>query len=648
MPSRSTLERTDVGDELNFARVSGAYVRVASASCLFFQWAIVALQEEYGFSDVDESWTLNVGILEGHLNDYPDLPFLQVCWKNCDDSVSEVHTPWLTILAELGWSLLSNHSPFSPSPLFSSGELICTQDNAAAKVITRRPERLNFSSKATFDQLREWISVCNKSHACRKNSELFMPSAVIEIISGPEEEPKLRIVRAPSHEEYVALSYCWGEGQPVKATQQTIDELTRNINYCDLPRTIRNAITVTLELECRFLWVDALCIIQDDEVYKAKEIALMPKIYESAYATIIAARSRSCDEGFLHDIITPDPSSYVFRFPLRGHGSSSGSILCFAQEKNHRIVDPTEDRAWTLQEFLLSRRIIRFGGYQVTWLCPCSWETQRRNEPSNWWLRREKERVDMRGNFHERLQDLSVWDQLIWDYTRRNLSKLEDRLLAISGIASKLAEKSGASYIAGMWRHHLPRGLLWEVSSSLEPRPSPYRAPSWSWASVNGRISSTIGVGSTIDPDFQILSLGWELTEQTAPYGDVNWALMTVRGRIRRLYWTNSSSTLLDLDQSQSEQDDQDTLAFTQADVSEDENHDMLSVWCLQICSFNSNDGPHGIILTEENGNVFKRRGVFQFSSMQHDGRPTELREARLRRMRSWKQSCDLRKLVIV
>lgn len=439
-----------------------------------------------------------------------------------------------------------------------------------------------------------------------------MPSNVIQIIDSMSEEPKLRIRRTPPREEYIALSYCWGEGQSIKATKCTIDDLTRSINYRDLPRTIQDAITVTSELGCRFLWVDVLCIIQDDEIHIAKEIALMPRIYEGAYATIVAARSRSCDQGFLNDIITPSPLSHVFRFPLRGHNSASGSILCFGQEKNHNIKDPIECRAWPLQEFLLSHRVIRFGVHQVTWLCPCTWETQRKNEAPNWWLRQEQAIVNIKTKFHQRLGDLSAWDQLVWDYTSRKLSKPGDKLLAISGIASKLAEKSEDIYIAGMWYRHLPRGLLWEVGSLLEPRPSQYRAPSWSWASVNGRISFAVGASSEDDPDLQILSIDSELIEPTAPCGNLKSASITVRGWIRRLYWTDLSTTLLELDESESVQHDaRDTLADTMADASEDKNHDMLLVWCLQICTNTMNDGPHGLILTKEYGNVFKRRGHF-------------------------------------
>ena len=102
---------------------------------------------------------------------------------------------------------------------------------------------------------------------------------------------KLRITRTGPREGYIALIYCWGEGQSVKATRGTINELTQNINYRDIPRTPQDAVTITSEPGCLFLSVDVIFIIQDDEVHTAKEIALMTTIYESAQATIIAARS---------------------------------------------------------------------------------------------------------------------------------------------------------------------------------------------------------------------------------------------------------------------------------------------------------------------------------------------------------------------
>ncbi|CAO2657828.1 Nn.00g070880.m01.CDS01 [Neocucurbitaria sp. VM-36] len=255
----------------------------------------------------------------------------------------------------------------------------------------------------------------------------------------------------------------------------------------------------------------------------------------------------------------------------------------------------------------------------------------------------------MKTKFHEGIMDLFTWDKLVWSYTKRDLSDSNDKLLAISGIASRLAEKSQDAYTAGMWHFHLTRGLLWEVGSRLEPRPVPYRAPTWAWASVNGSISHGMGMVTMTDPDFRILSIDSDLTESSALYGNVRYASITVRGWMRKLYWTDSSSNLLEAGQLESVEDGGiDTLAETMPDVSDDENHDMLPVWCLQISIHNLNDGPYGLILTEEDGNVFKRRGVFGFSSLKDERWRATLRDARRERMRSWKGFCDLQTIVTV
>ena len=106
MPSMSTVQTLDIGDKINFAKISGSYVWAASASCLFFKWVVAEFQEGYKSDAVDESWTLNVGALRGHFKDYPDLPFLHVYWEHCDIDVSTIGSPWLTVLAEPGLATL--------------------------------------------------------------------------------------------------------------------------------------------------------------------------------------------------------------------------------------------------------------------------------------------------------------------------------------------------------------------------------------------------------------------------------------------------------------------------------------------------------------------------------------------------------------
>jgi len=478
-----------------------------------------------------------------------------------------------------------------------------------------------------------------------------MPSAVLKIVHGVGEEPKLRIVRSPPYDKYVALSYCWGKGQSIKATRSTILELTQNINFHELPKTLQDAVTTTSELGCRFLWVDVLCIVQDDEIQIAKEIALMAKIYESAYVTISAARSRSSDQGFLQDIVIPPPLAPVFQFPFLVADSTPGSILCFTIDDGP---EPIDTRAWAFQEFFLSRRIIRFGTLGVTWLCSYTQKRFDEEKLSMWNWDDETAILFSRTRINGTIiKSFPLWSGLVTEYTNRELSYPGDRVSAISGIASKLGGQTHDSYIAGIWRHHLPRALMWAVVSSPKPRPSLYRAPSWSWTSVNGGISEVIYGWIKVEPELEILSFDREPVEASAPYGNLMSASMTVRGWVRRLYWGNSSSTLIEKDHSQSGGSSvEDILAYTAADAMEDASHTMLPVWCLQVCGFDSVEGPFGIILSEEDGNVFKRRGCFyQYSSRSDilkDRRPRATEEDSRERNGTWKSRSEYRELVII
>jgi hypothetical protein len=79
---------------------------------------------------------------------------------------------------------------------------------------------------------------------------------------------------------------------------------------------------------------------------------------------------------------------------------------------------------------------------------------------------------------------LKGWYDLLWLYGPKKTTRASDKLPALSGLASLYAEKIGEDYLAGLWRHQLIEGLMWQSLSFR--RVSEYRAPSWSWASGNG------------------------------------------------------------------------------------------------------------------------------------------------------------------
>jgi hypothetical protein len=135
--------------------------------------------------------------------------------------------------------------------------------------------------------------------------------------------------------------------------------LTR-INFADLPKSLQDAIIVTENLDLKLLWIDALCIVQDDAMDKAIEISTMPAVYSQAAVTILASRAESVRDGFLHMRNTYDTS--IFEVPYMGGEDRMASVVLvpeLARPRNSK--EPLAFRAWALQEKLLSPRILDYG-----------------------------------------------------------------------------------------------------------------------------------------------------------------------------------------------------------------------------------------------------------------------------------------------
>jgi hypothetical protein len=199
-----------------------------------------------------------------------------------------------------------------------------------------------------------------------------MPTRVIEIQRlGDLWNLYVRDTNLCRWEPYAALSYCWGGDQPIKAATKTITNLMQSIEFTALPATLRDAVVATDALGLRYLWIDALCIIQDDNDNKAIEIASMPLIYSRATITIVASRAASVGEGFLYPRKTPEPA---FKVPYICPDGSRGDAVLF--EKSREVTQPLDERAWALQERLLSSRILEYATRKTQWLC---WERYTEN-----------------------------------------------------------------------------------------------------------------------------------------------------------------------------------------------------------------------------------------------------------------------------
>jgi hypothetical protein len=364
------------------------------------------------------------------------------------------------------------------------------------------------NSKESFERAQKWLSDCLTSHACPRPSiaGVPLPKRLLDV-QGYSSDP-IRLIDTQGNEyPYVCLSHRWGDPRhkQLKTTTRTIQEHMDEINWHDLPATFQDAVTVCRSMDIRYLWIDSLCILQHfdditpDELETtgqdfAQENSTMSRTYQNSHFTISADLSTHMDSGIFskHPVdehrveVTTDDGNRAF--------------LYIRQDVNH-YGDKTpslERRGWTLQEFLLPPRVLHFGVFDIEWrcktrlTCECG-HLDREHPPQASWHRHHFIEEATKHPPDDPEGALRWWEQVVHNYTSRQLTNSSDKLPALSGLAQQRKQVRGGVYLAGLWQDSLFHDLCWYhvldyndvTSGGVGRRPAHYRAPSWSWASVN-------------------------------------------------------------------------------------------------------------------------------------------------------------------
>ncbi len=451
--------------------------------------------------------------------------------------------------------------------------LLCSPQDKASKDITAWPINLDPASGRTARQLRQWHKTCLKYHPkCLLTASTgFTPRRLLEIQhTGPRW--KLRLVSPQENigsVGYVAISYCWGGKQPLQTTLDNIHEREKDMPWPILPKSIQDAVKVTSSLQIKYLWVDSLCIIQDDFKNLQLEISMMPQIYSNALLTLSAQRASNANDGFLERSIGDytDFPSQVYQLPVICKNGSRGSAILFrpnAASLQAGANEPLNTRAWALQERLLSPRILEFGFATTRWVC-----LESAMPPSIKWrdgwvpvAGDTSGYLDFRKLLHSRMSEAATrkgalsnaeadtadrhverltWERVVEEFTTRALTISHDRPLAISGIAQLFGSVLKEQYLVGFWRCWLVPHLSWRIvyksgaKQGRERRPEIYQGPSWSWMSVNGPVS--FSATSTDKTCAKLIRADVSLGDERASFGSVSSGLLTLQTRIVKAFW---------------------------------------------------------------------------------------------------------------
>lgn len=356
-------------------------------------------------------------------------------------------------------------------------------------------------SPQTLAVAASWLKRCVSYHPeCKRATSAPLPTRVLDV-----DEMRLIITHDQStyHGPYVTLSHCWGGGSRLMLTKDNLDVFTNGISVADLPKTFQDAVRMTKSLGARYLWIDALCIVQDDPGDWEREAAAMCRVFENAQFSISALTSIDSHSGILQERTTPSVTIEV-----DGHQFGVRPRLDSLNEALRR--SKLETRAWCYQEHMLANAILHVAPHQIFWECKASVysETDLSQLDQSLALGRQLTNLpwpNTPGDFDALSSVLLVeptrkWTRMVEQYSARDLTRPGDRLTAIAGLAERMSGKNG-TYICGIWAGEEHEGLLWSRSKRVQGhdnlrlphtsarRPQDTIAPSWSWASINDKVA---------------------------------------------------------------------------------------------------------------------------------------------------------------
>ncbi|KAI1411203.1 HET-domain-containing protein [Hypoxylon sp. FL1857] len=404
--------------------------------------------------------------------------------------------------------------------------------------------------------IKDRIEDCRINHPkCPDFDDEELPTRVIDVGLGGQ-DPFLHVSRGKKG-RYLALSHRWGDPnsshKKLLTFQENLVAHCKRMPLAEFPKTFRDAIEVTRGLGIQYIWIDSICIVQNDTVDWEVEAGRMHSVYSNAFATIFADRATHSDDGLFQnekDRGTPrsvrvieykdGDSDTTTRVLVQTHidsgtanfATDASELFCQADQCESQLTG----RGWILQEECLSRRRIHFTETELKWKCPttancdCGIATPPdMADPSiNFTILESPHK----GENQPWKTPTWLWQQLAEHYTSRSLTYETDRLVALAGIATKVARQRH-DYLAGMWRNQLNTSILWKAAGALSRchRTTEYVAPSWSWASVSGKIRF-IPLSKETRFIWNIVDAKCYSAGQNGDFGKVKSAYLKVRSKV--------------------------------------------------------------------------------------------------------------------
>ncbi|EHK44890.1 hypothetical protein TRIATDRAFT_80005 [Trichoderma atroviride IMI 206040] len=350
--------------------------------------------------------------------------------------------------------------------------------------------------------IKDWMRVCEQGHSrCKVLAPLSSRESKFRLIDVEEQ----RIVDSTLSERYIALSYVWGPSTLAVLTKDTLSQysLKGGLQAIQLPQTIADCMQLVKSLGERYLWVDSLCIIQDDDDDKLEQLRTMDTVYRSATLVVVAAAGNDAHAGLCG-------VGHLKRREWQRRETLCGLSYITAQPPLREILKGTtwSLRGWTFQEAMLARRILFLTNHQMYWSC----------KNNNW---REDMTWDISGDMCLHSSSDSFWEahisqcrtarycQDVVAFTKRKIREQSDVIWAFMGILKLHSSRFPEGFIWGHPLERLDATLLWDGCPGNHQRTAQYplsfndkvqfvEYPSWSWLSTDAPVGFESECGDCI------------------------------------------------------------------------------------------------------------------------------------------------------
>ncbi|CAO2655562.1 Nn.00g043650.m01.CDS01 [Neocucurbitaria sp. VM-36] len=472
--------------------------------------------------------------------------------------------------------------------------MIPVEDEPAIDMNSLPKPDLSIYGPHTWSIIENWMSNCKRNHRrCNETSKgtQWYPTRLLNLDYHESSDPVERLVAllrffadghlpadckliettdTPITGPYMTLSHRWNsDGKSCITNKSNITQRKESIKAEELPEIFEDAIHFARRVGVRYLWIDSLCIIQDDPDDWKREAQIMDRVYAHSLLSLEGTVGNS---SLLQPRYPPTIAPCILQSHWEGLRSVKYVVTDFRYWDARIFRSVCNTRAWITQERWLAPRILHFTFDQLLWECheleagetfPHGLTKEAQSQSSVGFKKWPEASTD-KSPRSENDTLMYHWRKLLLTYGRTEVTEESDRLVAIAGIAKRFSTILNDEWVAGLWRKHLPGDLLWSVEEARRSNKPPtetttsfvasrglgihrshqihkserltgarYQAPSWSWGSVLGDINPGFETKDGSE-DSMIDILGVELTpaDTEMPLGRLASGTLRLRGTL--------------------------------------------------------------------------------------------------------------------